>query len=316
MKFHAQTDHSRKVTLKARIGIFLAFGTLVCALFVFSSHIRRNRIHDANNQKATKFLKRDSHFATGKSIDSLSSKVEDTSHSITSALPRQIRTLSEQAVVSEDRAVSAILGDGSGAVRNRVGKLQDIRGAGFSEEDQKRSMDFLRGNSWPSGIGKGECHWLADELLTNLRMQEPPREKLATELAEVAFRSNTDPVIRDYIMQHLGHLWEQYGAREEIEAALWQGVDTTDNTTPGTALIALNRGYERDQRDEKLAGVWQKALALAQDPNASLAVKVTALSIAGESSDKKVKEFAATLAKNPETPVILLKVAEQVAGGK
>jgi hypothetical protein len=30
----------------------------------------------------------------------------------------------------------------------------------------------------------------------------------------VAFQPATDPVVRDYLMQHLGHLWEQYGARE------------------------------------------------------------------------------------------------------
>lgn len=33
----------------------------------------------------------------------------------------------------------------------------------------------------------------------------------------MAFETGTDPVVRDYIMPHLGHLWEQYGAREETD---------------------------------------------------------------------------------------------------
>ena len=228
--------------------------------------------------------------------------------------PRQIRTLSEQSVVSEAGAVSAILGDEGGVVRNRVSKLQDIRGAEFSEEDRKRAMDFLSGASGHDDLGKSEGHWLADELLTNLRMQEPPREELAAELAEVAFRPNTDPVIRDYIMQHLGHLWEQFGARKEIEAALWQGVDSPDDTTPGTALIALSHGYERDDRPKSLSQVREKAMELAVSSNTPMASRVTALAIAGEAGDQETKELAEKLLKDENTPLMLRQVAGNVLG--
>ena len=51
---------------------------------------------------------------------------------------------------------------------------------------------------------------------------------------------------------------------------------------------------------------------LAADPNTTLAVRVTALSIAGDGGGSEVKELAADLARNPETPVILKKVAEVV----
>lgn len=163
-------------------------------------------------------------------------------------------------------------------------------------------------------LAKSEGHWLADELLTNLRMQEPPREELAAELAEVAFRPNTDPVIRDYIMQHLGHLWEQFGAREEIEAALWQGVDSADDTTPGTALIALSRGYERDERPKSLRQVREKAMDLAVSPNTPMASRVTALAIAGEAGDKAARELAEKLLKDEKMPLMLRQVAENLLG--
>ena len=53
---------------------------------------------------------------------------------------------------------------------------------------------------------------------------------------------------------------------------------------------------------------------LAADPNTTLAVRVTALSIAGDGGGKEVKDLAANLAKAPDTPVILRKVAERVGG--
>jgi hypothetical protein len=72
------------------------------------------------------------------------------------------------------------------------------------------------------------------------------------------FQPATDPVVRDYLMQHLGHLWKQYGARDEIDQALWRAVGTSDTTTPGTALTALSRGYGRDQQQQSLENVHQR----------------------------------------------------------
>jgi hypothetical protein len=131
-----------------------------------------------------------------------------------------------------------------------------------------------------------------------MRLQEPPWDGMADELAKVAFQPGTDPVVRDYIMQHLGHLLEQFGSRKEIEEALWRAVGTSDETTPGTALIALCRGYERDQRDGDLVKVRQKAFELA---------------IAGDGGGSEVRKFAAALAIEPATPVILKTVAERVS---
>jgi hypothetical protein len=89
-------------------------------------------------------------------------------------------------------------------------------------------------------------------------------------------------------------------------------VGTSDTTTPGTALIALSRGYGRDQQQQQLDSVQQRAFGLARDPATPLAVRVTALSIAGESGGKDVKDLAQNLAQAKETPVILRKVAERV----
>jgi hypothetical protein len=93
---------------------------------------------------------------------------------------------------------------------------------------------------------------------------------------------------------------------------LWQAVATSDETTPGTALIALSRGYERDGETENLAKVRYQALALAQNPTTPLPVRLTALSIAGDGGGEEVKQLAGKLVGNSETPAILKKVAERL----
>ncbi|MDP3849760.1 MAG: hypothetical protein Q8Q59_04595 [Luteolibacter sp.] len=226
--------------------------------------------------------------------------------------PRQPLQFRAKAV--EPEAVLAVLASGKQTVNERVRQLQGMRGISLSKEEHEAALAFLAGREVPEGMGKGSIHWLADELLTVMRMQEPPWEGLAAALGEAAFQPETDPVVRDYIMQHLGHLWEQGGARQEMESALWRAVGTTDETTPGSALIALSRGYERDQQEKNLAEVRRRAFDLAQNPDTGLAVRVTALSIAGDGGGREVTELAENLAKNPETPVILKKVAERIVG--
>ena len=67
-----------------------------------------------------------------------------------------------------------------------------------------------------------------------------------------------------------------------------------------------------NQQEKRLAKLRQRALALAAEPNTILAMRVTALSIAGDGGCKEVKGLPANLAKALDTPVILRKIAEQV----
>jgi hypothetical protein len=126
-------------------------------------------------------------------------------------------------------------------------------GISFSREEREFGLAFLACMEVPEGMAVSSMCWLTDELLTVMRLQEPPWDGLAAELGKVAFESSCDPMVRYYIMLHLGHLWEQQGSRKDIDAALWRAVKTSDETTPGTALITLNRGYARDQQPKSLA---------------------------------------------------------------
>jgi len=212
----------------------------------------------------------------------------------------------------EPAAMLAVLASGKQTAAERVRQLQGMRGITLSKEEREAAMAFLGGKEIPESMDKGSLHWLADELLTALRLQEPQWDGLAAALGEVAFQPGTDPVVRDYIMQHLGHLWEQAGARQEIEQNLWKALETTDETTPGSALIALSRGYERDQQGQNLDRVRTSALGMARDPSTPLATRVTALAIAGAGGGTQARKLAESLATTPTTPVILLRVAESI----
>lgn len=212
----------------------------------------------------------------------------------------------------EPEAVISALEAGEQTVRERVQQFQGMRGISLSKQEREAAFRFLTGKELPEGIKQGSIHWLADELLTVMRLQQPPQDDLAGDLAQAAFQPSTDPVVRDYIMQHLGHYWEQYGAQEEIESTLWRALENSGETTSGTALIALGRGYERDQDLNRLAKVRRRALELARSPQTGLAARVTALSIAGSSGGKEAKELAVALAAKTDTPISLRKVAERL----
>ncbi len=205
-----------------------------------------------------------------------------------------------------------LLTAGGESVEGMTRKVRGMRGISLSAEEREAACRFLEGKDLPEGFGGGSFHWLADEVLTTLRLQEPTWKGLAGGLSEAAFRPETDPMIRDYIMQHLGHLWEQEGASNEIDQALWRAVGSSDATTPGTALIALSRGYARDRDQDAVGRVRQRAAELVRDRNAPLAVKVTALSIAAEGGGPEVRQLASGLIQNEGTPVILKIIAERL----
>jgi hypothetical protein len=211
----------------------------------------------------------------------------------------------------EGAALEALENDG-GPVYERVRELQDLRGREFSEAERARIMEFLSGIGWPEDIAQESIHWMGDELLTALRLQEPRQEDLAARLAEVAFLPGADPVIRDYIIQHLGHLWEQLGVREEIEVAMWAALDTEDETTPGTALIALSRGYAREGNQMSLEKVRARALELAANSAKPLPVRATAFVIASEAGGREVKELAERVLEDTGSPMILRRLAENL----
>lgn len=314
----ASESQYRRWHVFAAGSIFLATA-LVVGLWTGSDQNKGNSssradVHAATNRKISEVGKAVGSEMRGGGVASDQADVSDGRHAITFSKPRRAdgQPLLLRAKPVEPAAVLAVLGNGEQTVDERVTQLRGMRGISLSTEERESAMAFLAGEQVPEDMGKGSMHWLADELLTVLRMQEPAWSGLTDELGKVAFRAETDPVVRDYIMQHLGHLWEQYGASREIDDMLWRAIESSDETTPGTALIALSRGYERDEQKNNLRKVRQRALALAHDAGMSLAVRVTALAIAGDAGGKEVRALSEALVQDTEAPLILRRVAERI----
>lgn len=197
-------------------------------------------------------------------------------------------------------------------VAERIQLIRQQRGGELAPAERELGLEFLAGKVVVEDVAGGAFHWLADEILSSLRLQEPPQRGLAKALSGIAASPETDPVIRDYIVQHLGHLWEQHGFDQGIADALWAGVDSADETTPGSALIALRGGYDREGKADQLKQVRSRALQMAGSPTTPLAARATALSIAGEEGSQNAKALASRLLAGEDTPVILRRIAEAI----
>lgn len=202
--------------------------------------------------------------------------------------------------------------DEPGVVNECVRALKALRGTRFSEEDLNAAFALLGDRAAAEKMGKESYLWLVDELLTALRLQEPARQDLAGRLSGMAEDPGCDPMVRDYVMQHLGHLWEMSGPGSTLAKALWAGTDAPDATSPGAALLALQKGYLRDGNQEMLGQVYAKARQMAGNPGIPLATRVNALAIAGESGSAEARRLASDLLRADTTPLILRKVAENI----
>ena len=80
---------------------------------------------------------------------------------------------------------------------NPFEKLRDVCGvAGGRFQDAVLTFKALAEHAFrqvPEDMRKGSMQWLADELLSALRLQEPPWDGLADELVKVANQPGTDP---------------------------------------------------------------------------------------------------------------------------
>jgi len=113
-------------------------------------------------------------------------------------------------------------------VVEHVRQIREQRGDSLAIADRELALEVLAGKVTMENVSGDDFHWLADEILTGLRLQEPPQPGLAKDLATIAANPGTDPVIRSYIIQHLVHIWEQRGPEPQLAQALWSAVDSID----------------------------------------------------------------------------------------
>ena len=105
-------------------------------------------------------------------------------------------------------------------------------------------------------------------------------------------------MVRDYALQHLGHIREEGGDPDVIDATLRSALAETENTLAGTALLALNSYVDP-------ATLGQDALAIATGSEVDMRSRITAMQVAGQQGAQSAGELATNLATDSSNPVPL-----------
>jgi HEAT repeat protein len=176
-----------------------------------------------------------------------------------------------------------------------VGALADL--GTLNAAERQSAYEHLASSRPADDLPRGARHWLVDELITALRVDGGDNAELTRQLANVFRNRSQDPVVRDYALQHLGHLRDEGGERGIIDGILRDATTETQGTIAGTALLALNQNKEED------AGA--TALAVATDATYDLRSRITAIQVAGKQGNMAALPVAVAIASDEAQPAVL-----------
>ena len=204
---------------------------------------------------------------------------------------------------SDDDSVSVrdLVGDSELSAADRVGALVEAP-LDFSPDQVNQVFDVIQNGNPPFGIEQQDWHWLVDELVSSMRANQVSPETLTTKLTEVYSDTEQDIVVRDYALQHLGHLIDEGGEKEEIQPVLEKATKETEGTIAGTALLALYHNQADGSASEQ-AQPAMEALAIAKDPDYSVTSRITALQVAAQTEPSATAAFALETIEQENLPV-------------
>lgn len=161
--------------------------------------------------------------------------------------------------------------------RARIQILRD-REASFNGAEIEGILTYLQSGIIPEGIRTEEWHWIVDELFTRLRTESGDPKDLTRKLADLFANVALDPVVRDYALQHVGHLGREGGDAAVAHASALRGLEETGSPLAGTALLVLHNEPGSGGGKDPLAGA--RAVELFRNENAAVPARVTALQVA------------------------------------
>lgn len=188
-----------------------------------------------------------------------------------------------------------VLGDSGLSVRQRVAALDALD----SPLSRGESEAIFRGIENPihlGDIGESSWHWLVDELITTLRKRGAAPGEIRERLEAIHRDTSRSIVVRDYALQHLGHLRSESVDTEPITRTLTSAVAEKRGPLAGTALLALNQ-----TRVNRRAG--EAALAVAADPTTDIRSRITAIQVAGRQGNPDALPLAVEIATATDQPI-------------
>lgn len=194
--------------------------------------------------------------------------------------------------------VGEIFGDSGLSGPERVSLLKKLEPP-LSASDRDEIYSFFANTSPPDGLPVEAWRWLMDSAFTLLRNDGSDNAGYARQLENIFRNPDGDPIVRDYAVQHLGHLLASGGGSESILPVLRDAIAEKGNSIAGTALLALDQNYPGDQETSDLA------LRLATDPETHLTSRVTALQVAAAQKNEDALPLAVGLATDSSQPTSL-----------
>jgi hypothetical protein len=160
-------------------------------------------------------------------------------------------------------------------------------------------VDFLRRDVRDDALGVTELNAVKNEVLVELLNQDRLPSTLIPALLEALEEEATDPMWREYMLQHLVSCYrrsEDSSVREQIFQALWNAAEERAGTFAGTSLLTLRQIAKDFPGSVPPSELQARAADIARDPEASQASRIAAIQVA---------------AQHPETTVIARQIVQQ-----
>lgn len=186
------------------------------------------------------------------------------------------------------------------SVGERV-KVVNSLGTNLSAVDSDALIRYLAAPLAPSE-NSSSIHWLKNEVIGQLRAQNPPLAQLPPALAALYQDAKQEPVIRDYALQHLAECrWDQ-NALKQAQFTLVQATCETTGSFAGTALLGLVRIQKSEGGSVEESR--NTALAMACNPKLSEISRLTALSVCGQLGEAKALPVALAAIREDQSTMI------------
>jgi len=132
-------------------------------------------------------------------------------------------------------------------------------------------------------------------------------------LADMYQNAGQDIVVRDYALQHLGHLREDGGDQELITATLYSAASQKNGPLAGTALLSLVQNGEVHDPQQRETTT-RLALQAASNPEMDLRSRISAIQVAGRWNDPASLTLATEIALSEASPIPLRLAAIATIG--
>ena len=211
--------------------------------------------------------------------------------------------------IFENRVLDVVAADSGLTSRERVNMLKDL--SVLSEEEQQTLFDAIYKDELPEGVSRASWNWIVDVMMISLRSKGGDPSEITQNLSKTFENTNIDLTVRDYALQHLGHLKGEGGDEQTIHQTLNTARSSKEGTLAGTALLAIDNitNFEDLSNDEREARA-QDAYAIAADSDYSLESRVTAIQVAARHQPELVTDLATAIINDPDAPQILKLSAE------